>query len=214
MARNAVAYEEDFFAWTIEQARLLRAGNLSAIDAANIAEEIESVGHRDRRELGSWLLVLVMHLLKWSKQPGLRSRSWSATIREQRRQIEQILDESPSLGRLSMRRSSRSMTARAKVQSPRPGLAPPTSRRMPVRLRGNPVALVFARTLTAVCISRRNGAIASSGFPRAPPRARSGRMAARRHRHQSRNCAARLPARRRERPRHGCALPRSLAAEP
>jgi len=97
MTRKAVDYEEDFFAWTIEQARLLRAGNLSAIDAANIAEEIESMGRRDRRELGSRLLVLVMHLLKWSKQPGLRSRSWSATIREQRRQIEQILDESPSL---------------------------------------------------------------------------------------------------------------------
>jgi Domain of unknown function DUF29 len=97
MSQNSVLYDEDFFAWTIEQARLLRAGNLSAIDAANIAEEIESMGRRDRRELRSRLLVLVMHLLKWSKQPGLRSRSWSATIREQRRQIEQILDESPSL---------------------------------------------------------------------------------------------------------------------
>ena len=97
MSQNSVLYDEDFFAWTVEQARLLRAGEFAAIDVDNLAEEIESMGRRDRRELRSRLSVLVMHLLKWSKQPGLRSRSWSATIREQRRQIEQILDESPSL---------------------------------------------------------------------------------------------------------------------
>lgn len=55
MTRNAVDYEEDFFAWTVEQARLLRGGELSAIDAANIAEEIESMGRSDRRELRSRL---------------------------------------------------------------------------------------------------------------------------------------------------------------
>jgi Domain of unknown function DUF29 len=97
MTRSAVDYEEDFFAWTIEQARLLRAGNLSAIDAANIAEEIESMGRRDRRELGSRLLVLTIHLLKWRFQPSARSRSWSATIEEERLQIDQVFAESPSL---------------------------------------------------------------------------------------------------------------------
>jgi hypothetical protein len=75
----------------------LRAGELSAIDAANIAEEIESMGRSDRRELKSRLVVLLMHLLKWRHQPGSRSRSWSAAIDEQRLQIEGILGESPSL---------------------------------------------------------------------------------------------------------------------
>jgi Domain of unknown function DUF29 len=51
MPRNAIDYEDDFYAWTVEQARLLRMGELSAIDAANIAEEIESIGRSDRREL-------------------------------------------------------------------------------------------------------------------------------------------------------------------
>jgi Domain of unknown function DUF29 len=97
MTRNAVDYEEDFFAWTAEQARLLRAGELSALDIANIAEEIESLGRSDRRELGNRLAVLLMHLLKWQKQPDMRSKSWSATIREQRRQIDRLLRESPSL---------------------------------------------------------------------------------------------------------------------
>jgi Domain of unknown function DUF29 len=97
VSQNAVNYEQDFYAWTLEQARLLRAGELSAIDPVNLAEEIESMGRRDRRELESRLTVLLTHLLKWQMQPDQRSRSWSATMREQRRQIEKLLRESPSL---------------------------------------------------------------------------------------------------------------------
>ena len=35
MPRNAAAYDVDFFAWTMEQARLLRAGAFSELDAVN-----------------------------------------------------------------------------------------------------------------------------------------------------------------------------------
>jgi len=97
MSQNAVLYDEDFHAWTVEQARLLRAGDFAAIDAANLAEEIESTGRSNRRELGSRLAMLTMHLLKWRSQPALHSRGWSATIDEQRLQIEQVFAESPSL---------------------------------------------------------------------------------------------------------------------
>ena len=97
MALNAILYEDDFYAWTVEQTRLLRAGELASVDAANIAEEIESLGRSDRRELRSRLTVLLMHLLKWRHQPEGRSTSWSGTIREQRHQIGLILDDSPSL---------------------------------------------------------------------------------------------------------------------
>jgi hypothetical protein len=97
MPRNSADYEQDFYAWTVEQAHLLRTGELSSIDAANIAEEIESLGRRDRREIESRMTVLLMHLLKWQKQSKLRSRSWSGTIFEQRRRIEKLLKESPSL---------------------------------------------------------------------------------------------------------------------
>jgi hypothetical protein len=38
-----------------------------------------------------------MHLVKWQYQPGFRSRSWTSTISEQRDQIRESLDESPSL---------------------------------------------------------------------------------------------------------------------
>jgi Domain of unknown function DUF29 len=97
MSQNAVLFDADFFAWTIEQARLLRAGEWSAIDAANLAEEIQSSGRRDRRELENRMTVRLAQLLKWLKQPGLRSRSWSGAIDEQRRQITKLLRDSPSL---------------------------------------------------------------------------------------------------------------------
>ena len=87
MPRNAAAYDEDFFAWTEEQARLLRAGELAEIDALNLAEEVESVGRSDRREIRSRLIVLLTHLLKWHFQPDARSSGWLGTIREQRDQI-------------------------------------------------------------------------------------------------------------------------------
>lgn len=64
MPRNSVEYEEDFYAWTIEQSRLLRSGETSNIDAENIAEELESMGRSDRRELKNQLVVLVINLLK------------------------------------------------------------------------------------------------------------------------------------------------------
>jgi hypothetical protein len=97
MPSNSADYERDFYAWSIEQARLLRSGELSSIDIENIAEEIESLGRSDKRELASRLTMLLMHLLKWRKQSKLRSRSWSGTIIEQRRRITKLLKESPSL---------------------------------------------------------------------------------------------------------------------
>lgn len=66
----AISYETDIVACSNEQAALLRAGKLSAIDAQHIAEEIEDVG---------------------------RSASWEATIREQRRAVSRRLRSAPSL---------------------------------------------------------------------------------------------------------------------
>src|SRR5260370_41891160 len=97
MPRNLADYEEDFYAWSVEQARLLRSGEFSSIDVANVAEEIESLGRSDKREIQSRLTVLLSHLLKWQMQSAMRSSSWSATIREQRRRIDKLLQESSSL---------------------------------------------------------------------------------------------------------------------
>jgi hypothetical protein len=90
-------YDRDFYAWANEQAALLRAGRLSDADIAHIAEEIESMGKTEKRELVSRLTVLLLHLLKWQFQPGRRSASWEASIKVQRNALEDHLNDNPSL---------------------------------------------------------------------------------------------------------------------
>ncbi|MDG5495551.1 MULTISPECIES: DUF29 domain-containing protein [Azospirillaceae] len=90
-------YETDFYAWANEQAALLRAGKLAAADIEHIAEEIESMGKTEKRELANRLVVLLLHLLKWQFQPLRRSASWEATIRVQRRDLAVHLQDNPSL---------------------------------------------------------------------------------------------------------------------
>jgi hypothetical protein len=87
----------DFFAWTQEQAQLLRDREARGLDWKNLAEEIDSMGRRDRRELESRLRLILHHLLKLQVQPELRSPSSRNTLTEQRRQSEKLLKESPSL---------------------------------------------------------------------------------------------------------------------
>jgi hypothetical protein len=99
MTQTRVRYEDDLFAWTQEQAALLRAHAVDGIDWENLAEEIESMGGRDRRELESRLRVVLLHLLKWQAQPALRGSSWRKTLRTQRREIRTLLKQSPSLRR-------------------------------------------------------------------------------------------------------------------
>ncbi len=68
-------YETDFYQWTQQQAALLRQGQWSQVDAANLAEEIESMGKSDRRAIWSHLINILLHLLKWQYQPERRGNS-------------------------------------------------------------------------------------------------------------------------------------------
>ncbi|AKG21700.1 DUF29 domain-containing protein [Calothrix sp. 336/3] len=90
-------YETDFYAWTLEQSKLLKEGDFKHLDIVNLVEEIESLGKQQRQELRNRLGVLIGHLLKWDYQPEKRSKSWRVAIREQRREILQLLKENPSL---------------------------------------------------------------------------------------------------------------------
>lgn len=100
MTTNEDLYDQDFHAWAEEQARLLRCGQIANADIEHIAEEIETLGASERRELESRLKVLLLHLLKWRHQPEERSSGWIGTIDEQRDQIDTLLRQSPSLRRL------------------------------------------------------------------------------------------------------------------
>jgi hypothetical protein len=95
--KRPVAKEGDLYSWALRQAELLRAGRLTEIDAEAIAEEIDDVGEEQYDKLESALRVLMLHLLKWDHQPDKRSRSWTASVREQRRRVLRQLRKNPGL---------------------------------------------------------------------------------------------------------------------
>lgn len=90
-------YEEDFYKWTFHNAALLREKRFDEIDIENLAEEIESMGNSDKRELMTRLALLMSHLLKWEFQVDRRGTSWKLTIKHQRATFKKLLQNSPSL---------------------------------------------------------------------------------------------------------------------
>jgi hypothetical protein len=95
--KNDQLYEQDFYAWANEQAGLLRAGKVSEADIEHIAEEIETMGKGEKRELVGRLNILLLHLLKWQYQPSHRGHSWRNSIRIQRREVAAHMKDNPSL---------------------------------------------------------------------------------------------------------------------
>jgi Domain of unknown function DUF29. len=91
------SYKQDFYAWAMRNAELIRQKRFLEVDAEHIAEELECMGKSEKRELISRLTVLLVHLLKWQFQPERHGSSWIETIVNQRREIQLLLEDSPSL---------------------------------------------------------------------------------------------------------------------
>ncbi|MHB1669902.1 DUF29 domain-containing protein [Thiomonas sp.] len=90
-------YNQDFHAWTQEQAAALRHYQPAWMDWENAADELESMGKWDRREVERRIGVILMHLMKWGWQSEKRSSGWRSTIVIQRKDLAKILEQSPSL---------------------------------------------------------------------------------------------------------------------
>jgi hypothetical protein len=95
-------YDTDLALWAADQARALRdaghAGTNLPIDWENVAEEIESLGKSQGRELASRIAVILVHLMKLEVSPAGEPRvGWQETIAQQRGDIERALADSPSL---------------------------------------------------------------------------------------------------------------------
>ena len=91
------AYDVDLHDWALAQADAIRRRSANEMDWDNIAEEVESLGRSQRSALRSHLTILLLHLLKWERQPERRGRSWRDSVREARLQIPAIVADSPSL---------------------------------------------------------------------------------------------------------------------
>ncbi|MBV8359085.1 MAG: DUF29 domain-containing protein [Deltaproteobacteria bacterium] len=94
-------YGRDYYAWLQDQVRALRERRVEDVDWENVAEEIESLGKSERRGIRSHVATVVEQLLKLQYARGIfreySARGWRVSIRSARRQIQELLDESPSL---------------------------------------------------------------------------------------------------------------------
>lgn len=90
-------YETDLYEWTKTQADALRRRASNELDWDNLAEEIETLGRSERREIQSRLKILLLHLLKWRYQPERQCGGWRGSIMEARDELESVLSDNPSL---------------------------------------------------------------------------------------------------------------------
>jgi hypothetical protein len=94
-------YDTDFVLWAENQALALRAAALTdttrPIDWENVADEIESVAVSQKREIRRRLSRVCQLLLKWHHQTERQTSSWRSAIIEQRRQLDDRFEDSPSL---------------------------------------------------------------------------------------------------------------------
>ena len=104
-------HDEDFYAWTQDQAgRLRRLGAERAnvdLDLDNLAEEIESMGRSEYRAIESAMERIVEHLLNLQHAPRSEPREgWQRSVLEHRLRARRDLEDNPSLrGRLDQMRT-------------------------------------------------------------------------------------------------------------
>lgn len=75
-------YDADFFAWTQEQAALLRGlPRSNALDIEHLAEEIEDMGREQLHKAESLLRQIFIHLIKAAAEPdGQAVEHWMGEI--------------------------------------------------------------------------------------------------------------------------------------
>jgi Domain of unknown function DUF29 len=96
-APDDALYEEDFYAWTQQQAALLRRLPLTgnSIDREHVAEEIEDLGKSDLRAAQSLVEHIIEHLLKLEFSGlGEPADHWRDEIVEWRLQLDKTLTAS------------------------------------------------------------------------------------------------------------------------
>jgi hypothetical protein len=85
-------YEQDETAWLEIMSKLVARKRFDDVDHRHLSEYLSDMAKRDRREVQSRLIVLLLHLLKWEYQPENRSASWENTIDEHRLELQLLLD--------------------------------------------------------------------------------------------------------------------------
>lgn len=91
-------YDRDLNLWVEDTVAKLKSRQFDELDLENLIDEVAALTRSDKRELRSRLKVLLSHLLKRCYVNSAENfRGWEITIREQRSELAQILEDSPSL---------------------------------------------------------------------------------------------------------------------
>ena len=100
-SKAATLYDEDFYAWTQEQARALRRhfrGD-NRLDVEHLAEEVEDLGKSDLQAVESFIEQIIAHLLKLDYSGQDRPRShWRAEVLSFRQSVKRKI--TPSIRRV------------------------------------------------------------------------------------------------------------------
>lgn len=90
-------YNIDYGLWLQSQIDNLRCHNWDYLDINNLVEELEGLNKSNKRELYSYTVVALTHLLKWKLQPQFRSGSWRGSINNSRKRMQRVFKDQPSL---------------------------------------------------------------------------------------------------------------------
>jgi hypothetical protein len=86
---NERLHDEDFYAWTRQQAALLRSRRFNALDLDHLVEAIKKLGDMQREAVLGNARVVLEHLLKLAHSSAQDPRNaWRATVREHRARLE------------------------------------------------------------------------------------------------------------------------------
>jgi len=92
-------YEQDFYAWSLEQAKHLKKKEFHMLDFKHLVMEIESLGNSEKWALRNHLTIYFIHLLKTKYQPEKRTKSWDRSLKNSKKEVHIVLKENPSFKR-------------------------------------------------------------------------------------------------------------------
>ena len=93
-------YDRDFNLWIEKSIAAIKNRDFASIDWDNLLIEIEDMGKSQKRALESYTIRLIQHILKlkyWEAERERNAKHWKIEIRNFRREIIRLLEDSPSL---------------------------------------------------------------------------------------------------------------------
>jgi len=90
-------YDTDYGLWLASQIDSLKSHQWDDLDIDNLIEELEGLDQSNKRELDSYLVLILTNLLKWEFQPLSRSGNWKGSICFGRKRIARLFRDQPSL---------------------------------------------------------------------------------------------------------------------